>query len=51
MGGRFNPIVMADRPEEAHQLIELYRADVIVAIGSEPTVVEPRLGLPGSQHP
>jgi hypothetical protein len=31
-GGRFNPIVMADRPEEAHQLIELYRADVIVPV-------------------
>jgi hypothetical protein len=38
-GGRFNPIVMADRPEEARQLIELYRADVVVAIGSDPTVV------------
>jgi hypothetical protein len=35
-GGRFNPIVMADRPEEARQLIELYRADVVVAIGSDP---------------
>jgi hypothetical protein len=38
-GGRFNPIVIADRPEEARQLIELYRADVVVAIGSDPTVV------------
>jgi hypothetical protein len=28
----YNPIVMADRPEEAHRLIELYRADVIVAV-------------------
>jgi hypothetical protein len=37
-GGRFNPIVMADRPEEARQIIELYRADVIVAIGSDSTV-------------
>lgn len=37
-GGRFNPIVMADRPDEARQLIELYRADVIVTIGSDPTV-------------
>jgi hypothetical protein len=38
-GGRFNPTVTADRPEEARQLIELYRADVVVAIGSDPTVV------------
>jgi hypothetical protein len=45
-GGRFNPIVMADRPEEAHQLIELYRADVIVAIGSDPTVVAFRAQFP-----
>jgi hypothetical protein len=29
-GGRFNSIVMADRPEEARQLIELYRADVVL---------------------
>jgi hypothetical protein len=28
-GGRFDPIVMADRLEEAHQLIELYRADAL----------------------
>jgi len=28
-GGRFNPIVMADRAEEARQIIEAFRADVI----------------------
>src|SRR5689334_430348 len=32
-GGRFNPIVMVDRTEEAKQLIELYRADMIVPVG------------------
>jgi hypothetical protein len=38
-GGSFNPIVKADRPEEARQLIELYRVDVIIPIGADPTVV------------
>jgi hypothetical protein len=32
-GGRFNPIVMADRAEEAKQLIELFRADMIIPVG------------------
>jgi Transposase DDE domain group 1 len=38
-GGRFNPVVMADRPEEARQLIELYRVDFIIPFGADPTVV------------
>jgi hypothetical protein len=38
-GGRFNPVVMADRPDEARQLVELYRVDVIIPIGTDPTVV------------
>jgi len=38
-GGRFNPVVMADRLEEARQLIELYRVDVIIPIGTDPIVV------------
>ena len=41
-GGRFNPIVMADRLEEARRLIELFRADCIVSVGTAPEVV----GLP-----
>ena len=32
-GGRFNPIVLVDRPEEAKQFIEMFRADVICPIG------------------
>jgi hypothetical protein len=32
-GGRFNPIVLVDRPEEAKQLIERLRADVIWPVG------------------
>ncbi|MDR3464111.1 MAG: hypothetical protein P4L76_17550 [Beijerinckiaceae bacterium] len=31
-GGRFNPIVIVDRPE-AEDLVELYRADMIVTLG------------------
>jgi hypothetical protein len=38
-GGRFNPVVMADSPEEARQLIELYRVDFIIPIGAHPTMV------------
>jgi hypothetical protein len=32
-GGRFNPIVFVDRPDEATQIIELFRADLIVPLG------------------
>ena len=42
-GGRFNPIVFGDRPDEAHDLVELYRADMIVPMGDSPEVV----GFPG----
>jgi len=37
-GGRFNPIVMADREEEARQTIELFRADFIVPVGASDEV-------------
>lgn len=36
-GGRFNPIVMIDHPE-AVDIIELFRADVIVPVGDSPEV-------------
>jgi hypothetical protein len=39
-GGRFNPIVMADRAEEAAQIIELFRADLIWPIGDQEVVKE-----------
>ena len=45
-GGQFNPVVMADRSGEARQLVELYRVDVVIPIGTDPTVV----ALPGSFH-
>jgi len=38
-GGRFNPIVMVDRPE-AVDLVDLYRADIIVPLGSLEAVVK-----------
>ena len=44
--GRFNPIVFADRPDEARQLIELFRADHIVALGDAPEVSALRDGFP-----
>jgi hypothetical protein len=36
-GGRFNPIVIIDHPE-AEDLVELYRADMIVTLGDSPDV-------------
>jgi hypothetical protein len=32
-GGRFNPIVLADRVDEAKDIVELFRADIVVGIG------------------
>lgn len=32
-GGRFNPIVFADRPDEAKDVIELFRADIVLPVG------------------
>lgn len=32
-GGRFNPIVFADRPEEATSILELFCADLVVPLG------------------
>ena len=32
-GGRFNPIVFADRPEEATRIVELFGADLLVPLG------------------
>ena len=37
-GGCFNPIVMADRPEGAKQVVERFRADVIWPIGDAAAV-------------
>jgi len=37
-GGRYNPIVLVDRPEEAKQLVEAFRADLIYPIGEDDAV-------------
>ena len=39
-GGRFNPIVMVDRREEAEAIVELFRADVIIPVGEPEQVNE-----------
>jgi hypothetical protein len=39
-GGRFNPIVVVDKPDEARSLSNVSRADVILPIGDSPVVKE-----------
>lgn len=37
-GGRFNPILMADREEEASRLIDLFRIDLLLPLGESDEV-------------
>lgn len=37
-GGRFNPIVVVDRVEEAERIVEVFRADMVVPIGDSDAV-------------
>ena len=37
-GGRFNPIVVVDRDEEARSLVELFRVDLIMPVGDSADV-------------
>ena len=37
-GGRFNPIAIVDRAEEAERIVEVFRADMILPIGASETV-------------
>src|SRR5205823_5231737 len=37
-GGRFNPIAVVDREDEARRLVEVFRADVIIPLGDTPAV-------------
>lgn len=37
-GGRFNPIVVVDRPDEAKQIIDLFRADMVWPVGDAESV-------------
>jgi hypothetical protein len=33
-GGRYNPIVLLDRLEEARRLVEVFRADIVWPVGT-----------------
>src|SRR3979490_1601510 len=33
-GGRYNPIVIADRADEAASIVEVFRADIVVPVGT-----------------
>lgn len=37
-GGRFNPIAIVDRPDEAKRLVEVFRADLIIPLGESEAV-------------
>jgi hypothetical protein len=37
-GGRFNPVVIADRADEAANIIDLFRADLVVPVGDSAEV-------------
>jgi hypothetical protein len=39
-GGRFNPILLADREDEAARLIDLFRIDFLHPIGSDAEVID-----------
>jgi len=39
-GGRFNPIIVVDREDEAGRLIDLFRVDLLLPIGGSETVKE-----------
>lgn len=38
-GGRYNPIAVVDRADEAKRIVEVFRADVILPLGDAPPVV------------
>ncbi|MGO9949307.1 MAG: hypothetical protein ACLPWG_20965 [Steroidobacteraceae bacterium] len=43
-GGRFNPIVIVDKPNEAKRIVEVFRADLVIPLGdSEAVKAFPRL--------
>lgn len=37
-GGRFNPIVVVDRPEEACSIVDTFRADIVLPVGDSADV-------------
>jgi hypothetical protein len=50
-GGRFNPIVVADRVDEATEIVESFRADMIVPIGESEVVKSFPKRFPQLIHP
>jgi len=38
-GGRFNPIAIVDRAEEAQRIVDVFRADMVVPLGDGPAVL------------
>lgn len=50
-GGRFNPILVIDREEEAKQLVELYRLDMIWPLGDSQEVKDFTKKFPHLIHP
>lgn len=50
-GGRYNPIVIVDRAEEAERIIEVFRADMIVPIGDSEAVKAFPQRFPHLIHP
>jgi hypothetical protein len=39
-GGRYNPIAIVDRTDEAQRIVEVFRADMIVPLGDSPAAAE-----------
>jgi len=37
-GGRFNPVVVVDGTEQSHDLVEAFRPDLIIGMGTVPTI-------------
>src|SRR5467141_2546717 len=50
-GGRFNPIVFADRDEEMRQLVELFRVDVVWPLCDEATAKQLEAGFLHLRNP
>jgi hypothetical protein len=50
-GGRFNPIVVVDRPDEARQIIDQFRTDMIWPVGDAEAVTKFPEQFPHLQRP
>jgi hypothetical protein len=50
-GGFFNPIVFADRPDEARNIIQVFRADLVWSLGPDPAIHEFAKGFSNLNDP